>query len=132
MRSWSIHFFWYNIWVFGWVYTIPFCDEPSSGHLGQPVVVWSACPVFRVVLVCQREHGYFVTFAMQFLHKSVIGVLVRHEERSFDRATVWIHTVGQRVVEYLLVQIHVVHVDGSVERDGDQLWYLKPIIDRYY
>jgi len=78
--------------------------------------------------VCQREYGDLMAFAVQFLYECIIAVLVRHEERSFDGTTVGVHSVWQRVVENLFVQIHVVDVHGTVKCNSDQLRYLNTIM----
>lgn len=69
----------------------------------------------------EGEHGYLVATTMEILDRRVIGVLVRDEEGSSDLATVGILPLP---VEDLLVQVDVVHVHGSVERDRDHLGYL--------
>lgn len=103
---------------------LPFCNESSSSHLGQPIVVRSTGPVFRIIFVCQREYGDLVSFAVQFLYECIIAVLVWHEESSFDGTTVGVHSVWQRVIENFFVQIHVVNIYSTVECNSDQLRYL--------
>jgi hypothetical protein len=93
-------------------------DEPSSGHLGQPVVVRALRPVVGVLLVRQGEDGDLVAAPVQVLHGGVVGVLVRYEEGASDLAAVG---VGAGPAEDLLVQVDVVHVDGPVERQRDHL-----------
>lgn len=63
-------------------------------------------------------HGDLVSFPVRFLHRGIVGVLVRDEERGFDVATVGILALA---VEYFLVQFNVVVVDGVVECDRDHL-----------
>lgn len=65
-----------------------------------------------------------MSFAVELLNESVISVFVRYEKSSFDRTAVRVQAVAQRVVENFLIQIHVVHVDGTVEGNRNQLRYL--------
>lgn len=62
-----------------------------------------------------------MSLPVELLHRRVVGVLVRHEERASDLTTVRVLSLS---VEDLVVQVDVVHVDGTVERDRDHLWYL--------
>jgi len=59
-----------------------------------------------------------VAFPVGFLHRRVIGVLVRHEERGFDVTPVGISAFA---IEYFLVQFDVVVVDGIVKCDRNHL-----------
>lgn len=97
-------------------------DQTGASHLGQPVVVGSMRPVFRLVLVGQREDADLVTATVEVLHGRVVGVLVRHEEGSADLAAVGVLAL---TVEDVLVQVDVVDVDGAVEGDGDHLRHLR-------
>jgi len=53
-----------------------------------------------------------------FLHRRVVGVLVRHEESGFDVTTVGVPAFA---IEYFLVQFDVVVVDGIVKGDRNHL-----------
>lgn len=66
-------------------------------------------------------HCNLVAFPVRLLHRRVVGVLVRYEERGFDVAPVGVPALA---VEYLLVQFDVVVVDGIVESDCDHLRHL--------
>lgn len=96
-------------------------NQTGAGHLGQPVIVAATGPVVGIILVCQREHRDLMATTMQILDSRVIRVLVRYKEGTLDGATVGILTLA---IEYILVQINVVHIDGTVERNGDHLWHL--------
>lgn len=69
----------------------------------------------------EGEHGYLVASTMEILDRRVVGVLVGDEEGPSDLAAVGVLPLP---VEDLLVEIDVIHVHGSVERDGDHLGYL--------
>lgn len=58
---------------------------------------------------------------MHLLHRGIVGVLVRNEERSFNRAAIWIIAA---LFENLFVNIDIVVVDGIIECDHDHLWHL--------
>lgn len=96
-------------------------DQPGAGHLRQPIVVSALAPILRILFVGQREHGDLVAAPVQILNRRVIGVLVRDEESTADLATVGILSL---TVEDLLVQVDVVDVHGTVERDRDHLRHL--------
>merc|ERR1719513_394048 len=96
----------------------PLDDETGSSHLSQPVVIAPVSPVVGLVLVSHGEHGHLVPTSVQLLHSRVVGILVTHEERSLDLAAIRILSFS---VEDILVEVHVVGVDGSVEGDGDHL-----------
>jgi len=59
-----------------------------------------------------------VAFPVGFLHRRVVGVLVRHEERGFDVTSVGVPTFA---IENFLVQFDVVVVDGIVKGDRNHL-----------
>lgn len=96
-------------------------NQPGAGHLSQPIVVAAAGPVVGVILVRQREHGDLVATAVQILHGRVVGVLMGDEEGALDGAAVGVLALA---VEDVLVQINVVHIDGTVEGDGHHLGHL--------
>lgn len=72
----------------------------------------------RVRYVRYRVHCDFVAFPVGFLHRRIVGVLVRHEERGFDVTTVGVSAFA---IEYFLVQFDVVVVDGIVKGDRNHL-----------
>ena len=96
----------------------PLDDETRASHLSQPVVIAPICPVVGLVLVGHGEHGHLVPTSVKLLHSRVVCILVTHEERSLDLAAIRILSFS---VEDILVEVHVVGVDGSVEGDGDHL-----------
>jgi len=96
----------------------PLDDETRASHLSQPVVIAPISPVVGLVLVGHGEHGHLVPTSVKLLHSRVVGILVTHEERSLDLAAIRILSFS---VEDILVEVHVVGVDGSVEGDGDHL-----------
>lgn len=59
-----------------------------------------------------------MSFAMQFLHSAVVGVLVRYKERSLDVTTVGVFPLS---IEHFFIQRNVVIVNGIIEGDGDHL-----------
>lgn len=67
-----------------------------------------------------RVHRNLVAFSVRLLHRRVVGVLVRNEERGFDVAPVRVPALA---VEYLLVEFDVVVVDGIVKCNRDHLWH---------
>ena len=71
----------------------PLNDQPSSGHLSQPVIICSFSPVFRIILVGNREDSNFVTPSVQFLNSRVITVLVRHIEGSLQTASIGVDPI---------------------------------------
>lgn len=56
-----------------------------------------------------------------YLHCRVVGVLVGYKVGTLDLAPVRVGTVP---VEYLLVQVHVVNIDSTVERDHNHLGHV--------
>lgn len=72
-----------------------------------------------------RMHGNLVAVVPQFLHVSVIGVGVRHEERRFDRTSVGIGALRREQMARVDVPVFMVY--RAVERQGDHLWCLKII-----
>ena len=99
-------------------------DQSGAGHLGQPIVVRSLRPVFRVVPVSHGENPDLVSPAVELLNRGVIRVFVRNVERSLQRASVGILPLP---VENGPVQVDVVAVDGAVEGDGDHLGHLSRV-----
>ena len=63
--------------------------------------------------------GNFVSSSVEFLYCAVIGVLVRDKERSLDGASVGVLAIR---MEDVVVEVHVIYVDGVVEGDGHHLW----------
>lgn len=63
----------------------------------------------------------FVTFAVHFLRRGIVGVLVRYEVGGLYVAPVGVLAFA---VEDLFVQLDVVVVDGVVESDGDHLGHV--------
>jgi hypothetical protein len=59
-----------------------------------------------------------VSLSVRFLHGGIIGIFVRDEEGGLDVTTVGIFAIS---VEDVLIQLHVIVVDGVIERDGDHL-----------
>jgi len=53
---------------------------------------------------------------VELLHGGVVGVSVRGEESALDLTAVWILSLS---IEYVLIKIDIVRVDGSIECDGD-------------
>lgn len=58
---------------------------------------------------------------LTYLQRSVVGVLVRREESAPNLAAVRVLPLA---VEDFVVEVDVVHVDGTVEGDGDHLRHL--------
>lgn len=98
-----------------------FDNQPGTGHLCQPVIVRTLAPILRILLVCQREHRDLMAASMKILHRRIVGVLVRDEERTADLAAVRVLALP---VEDLFVEIDIVHVHGSVESDCNHLRHL--------
>lgn len=98
-----------------------FDNQTGASHLGEPVVVAAAAPVVGVILVRQREHRDLMAATMQILDSGVVGILVGDEEGTLDGATVGVLALA---VKDILVQVNVVNIDGTVERDRDHLWHL--------
>ena len=73
-------------------YQKPFKNRPAAGHLCQPGVIVALRPVLGVVLVGDREYTDLVALPVQLLDRGVVGVLVRHKERCFRSAAVWIQS----------------------------------------
>lgn len=98
-----------------------FSNQTSSGHLREPVIVGAVGPVIGIILVRQGEYGDLVAFAVQVLNGGIVAVFVRDEERTLDGAAVGILAL---TIENIFVQINVVYVNRTVERNGNHLRYL--------
>lgn len=98
-----------------------FDDQPRAGHFCQPIIVAALGPVLGIILVGQGEHCYLVATTVEILDRRVVGVFVRDEKGSSDLATVGILSLP---VEDFLVEVDVVHVHSTVERDRDHLGHL--------
>jgi len=96
----------------------PLDDETGARHLSQPVVIATICPVVGLVLVGHGEHGHLVPTSVKLLHSRVVCILVTNKERSLDLAAIRILSFS---VEDILIEVHIVGVDGSVKGDGDHL-----------
>lgn len=119
--------------------------DPQEGHANAAQVVQRdarklvdyvghACKLVEPVLHCgvesppelrllvgDRVDGYFVAVVPEFLHVTVVGVLVRQEESCLDGAPV---CVGPVRGEYLLVDFPILVVDSIVECQHNHLWGL--------
>jgi len=63
-------------------------------------------------------HRNLMTFSVRFLHRGIIGVFVRNEERGFDVASIGVFAL---TVEYLFVQLDVIVIYSVVKSYGDHL-----------
>ena len=99
----------------------PLDDEPSPGHLSQPVVVAPLGPVVGVVLVGDGEDADLVAPPVQLLDGGVVGVSVGHVEGALNGAAVGVDGFS---VENVSVQINVVGVNGPIESNRDHLRHL--------
>lgn len=45
----------------------PLNDQPGSSHFSKPVIIGTFGPVFRIILVCDRENANLVTPTMKLL-----------------------------------------------------------------
>ena len=69
----------------------------------------------------EREDTNLVPSPVQVLNSRVVGVLVGSEESSSNLTSI---RIGPLTVEYILVQVDVIYVNGPVEGDGDHLGYV--------
>lgn len=102
----------------------PLDDQTITGHFGQPVVVGTLGPVFRVVPVGNGKDTNFMASAVKLLNSGIIGVFVRNVEGSFEATAIGILPFA---IENLLEKVNVIRVDGTVEGNGDHLWNLSRV-----
>ena len=93
-------------------------DQSGSGHLPGPVLHGGLRPEGFITVVSDGVGSDLVTQSVHVLYRRVVGVVVRHEECTFDITSVGIPPL---LVEDFTVQVNVSNIDGVVEGECDHL-----------